>query len=114
MIHIIWSDKGYLVAVTTFGSSLVANLITNSVTGSGAYWDAHRWPLAVSLFFSAVVCWFVGRAFQNQGARVLIDPKTGEDVVLRESHTLFFIPMMWWGPLLAVLGAVALGVELLK
>src|SRR6266699_762711 len=58
MIHIIWSGKGFLVAVFTFGFYLVANLISNSVNGSGAYWDTHQWPLAVSLFVSAVACWF--------------------------------------------------------
>ncbi len=114
MIHIIWSGKGFLVAVFTFGFSLVANLIANSLTGSEAYWDAHMWPFAVSLFPSAVACWFVGRVFQNRKARVLIDPKTGEVVTLRESHTLFFIPMIWWGPILAAIGVIVLGVEFLK
>jgi hypothetical protein len=114
MIHIIWSGKGYLVAVITFGSSLVAELTTDFVTGNRTYWFAHRWPLAVSLLFSAVVCWFVGRVFWNQDARSLIDPKTGEEVVLRASHTLFFIPIIWWGPLLAVIGAATLGVDLWK
>ena len=114
MIHIIWSGKGFLVAVITFGFSLIANFISNSVTGSGVYWDAHKWPLAVSLFFSAVPCWFIGRYFQNREPQVLIDPKTGKKVVLRKSHTLFFIPIMWWGPILAVFGLIALGMEFIK
>jgi hypothetical protein len=114
MIHIIWSGKGFLVAVFTFGFSLIANLIANSVTGNGAYWDAHKWPFAVSLFVSSVACWFVGRSFQNRKARVLIDPKTGQEVILPKSHTLFFIPMMWWGPILAVFGLIALGMEFLR
>jgi hypothetical protein len=114
MIHIIWSGKGFLVAVFTFGFSLIANLITNSITGSGVYWDAHKWPLAVSLFVSAVACWFVGRFFQNGKAQVLIDPKTGKEVVLRKSHTLFFIPIIWWAPILAVFGLIALGIEFMR
>jgi hypothetical protein len=114
MIHIIWSGKGFLVFVFVFGFSLIANLIVNSVTGSGAYWDAHKWPFAVSLFISAVVCWFVGRYFQNLNARVLIDPKTGREVILRESHTLFFIPVVWWCPILAAFGLIALGVDFLR
>ena len=89
MIHIIWTGKGFLVPGFAFGISLIANLISNSVTGSGAYWDTHKWPLAVSLFVSAVTCWFVGRFFQNRKAQVLIDPKTGKELVLQKSHTLF-------------------------
>lgn len=114
-MHIIWTGKGFLVAVFTFGFSLIANLVTNSVTGSDVYWDSHKWPLSVSLFVSAVACWFVGRYFYyGSEPRVLIDPKTGQQVVFRESHTLFFIPMMWWGPILAVFGLIALGMEFMR
>jgi hypothetical protein len=114
MIHIIWTGKGFLVAVFAFGFSLMANLISNSLTGSGAYWDSHKWPLGVSLFVSAVACWFAGRFFQNRKAQVLIDPRTGKEVVLQKSHTLFFVPMKWWGPILVMLGLIALGVDFVR
>ena len=114
MVHIIWDGKGYLVAVVTFGFSLVANLITNHATGSKAYWEANKWPFAVSLFFSAVVCWFVGQGYRNRDARHLMDPETGEEFVFRETHSLFFIPILWWGPLLAIGGVVALCMDLAK
>jgi hypothetical protein len=114
MHHIFWSGKGFLVAVFTFGFSLIANLTTNSVTGSAVYWDTHKWPVAVSLFAAAVPCWFVGRHLKREVPRVLIDPRTGETVILRKSHTLFFIPVIWWAPLLAVFGVVVLGAEFMK
>jgi hypothetical protein len=114
MIHIVWTGYGFLVAVFVFGFSLIANLITNSVTGGPAYWDAHKWPVAVSLFISAITCWLMGCFFRNRNARSLIDPKNGKEVVLRESHTLFFIPMIWWGPILIVCGLIALVAEFVK
>jgi hypothetical protein len=114
MIHLAWSGFGYLVIVFAFGFSLIANLITNSVTGSEAYWDTHKWPLAASLFVSAAVCWLVGRLLHDQKAQVLIDPKTGKEFLVRKSHTFFFVPMMWWGPLLVVFGLIALVVDFLK
>jgi hypothetical protein len=114
MVHVIWSGKGYLVAVFTFGFSLVANLITNYLTGNGAYWDAHKWPLAISLFFSSAVCWLLGVDLDRREARVLLDPITGEQVVLKQSNTLFFIPMRWWGPILAIGSVAVLITEILK
>src|SRR5437870_4438472 len=114
MIHIFWSGKGFLVAVFTFGFSLMANLISNSITGGEKYWNTHKWPFAVSLFASAAACWFVGRFFRDRGAQVFIDPKTGKEVFFGQSHTLFFIPMMWWGPILAVLGLIVIGAEVLR
>lgn len=114
MIHIIWTGSGYLVFVFVFGFSLIANLITNFVTGSGAYWDAHEWPLGTSLLLSAVTCWFVGRFLRGREVQVLIDPKKGKEVVLRRFHTLFFIPMTWWGPTLAFFALIAFGSEFVK
>ena len=54
----------------------------------------------------------MGYCFRNRNAHVLVDPKNGRDVVLRESHTLFFIPMIWWGPILIVCAFITLGMEL--
>lgn len=98
IIHIFWTGKGFLVLVFGFGFSLLANLITNSVTGGPTYWDNHKWPLAASLLVSAVACWFVGLSLRNKGARTLVDLETGEHVIVNRSHTFFFIPVMWWGP----------------
>jgi hypothetical protein len=98
MIHIIWTGYGFLVAVFVFGFSLVANVITNAATGGGAYWNAHKWPVAVSLFMSAGACWLVGFVCRNRG----------------KSHTLFFIPVIWWGPILVVCGMIALCAEFVR
>jgi hypothetical protein len=114
MMHIIWHGKGFLVVVITFGFSLTAQLICNSVTGSQIYWNTHKWPLAISLFVSALTCWLLGSFLRKHTSRVLLDPKTGKEVVLHRSDTLFFIPIIWWGPILAIFGLIALGKELLK
>jgi hypothetical protein len=114
MIHIIFSGYGYLVGVVVFGFSFVANLGTNVLTGDGKYWDAHKWPFALSLMASAMMCMILGFLLHNHKARHLVDTETGEEVVLRPSHTLFFIPMLWWGPILFVGGIVVLVLEFVK
>lgn len=95
---IIWSGLGFLVAVIVFGFSLVLNLAFNAWFGEG-YYNAHKWPVALSLLLSAVACWFLGL--------VLRDRDQG-------GHTLFFIPMHLWGPILAVIGVVVLVADVLK
>lgn len=114
MVHLIWHGKGFLAFVITFAFSLAANLITNSWTGSGAYWDTHQWPFAVSLAFSSRTCRLLGMELERRGARALIDPKTGEEVVLNDSHSLFFIPMKWWGPILGLGSIILIANEFLK
>jgi hypothetical protein len=111
---IIWTGYGFLVAVIVFGFSLTANLITNSVTDGKTYWANHKWPLAVSLLFSAIVCSLIGYFLRNRNARRLFDPRNGKEVILRESHTLFFIPIIWWGPILIACSLIALVAEFVK
>jgi hypothetical protein len=111
---IIWNGRGFLVAVFVFGCSLCANLISNSVMGSGTYWDQHKWPLGVSLLVAAILSWSVGRFLANQKARTLIDKETGEDIVIEPCHTLFFIRMHRWGPILGAVGVALVVVDLMK
>jgi hypothetical protein len=110
---IIWRGLGFLVAVIVFGFSLAANLISNVVGGEG-YWDQHRWLFSASLICSAVVCWFLGSYLKKRSDRIAIDKQTGEEIVVNQSkHTLFFIPMHWWAPILAATAVALLAVEFL-
>lgn len=111
---IIWSGVGFLVAVVVFGCSFGLNLAFNAWLGDG-YYDTHKWPFAISLFLSAVICWLLGSALRKRGTQTVIDKGTGEEVVLnRSKHSLFFIPMHIWAPILAVLGVIMLVVDLFK
>lgn len=105
---VIWHGLGFLVAVIVFGISLATNLIADSLYGEG-YYDKHKWPFAIALVFSAVICWFLGDYLRRREDRVVIDKTTGEELTLNQSqHSFFFIPMRWWGPILFVIAALVL------
>ena len=58
---------------------------------------------------SAVVSWFVGKHLNERPGRRLVDPETDEEVVLRPAaSTLFFVPVQWWAPLVAIAGLTLL------
>jgi hypothetical protein len=108
---IIWRGLGWLVVVMVFGFSLAGNFAFNAIYGEG-YYDHHKWPLAISLFVSGAVCWFLGRRLKARSDRIAIDQETGKVIVVNQSrHTLFFIPMHLWGPVLALIAAILLVVE---
>jgi ABC-type Fe3+ transport system permease subunit len=108
MFVIFWRGWGFLVAVFAFGCSLIANLIFNAVDGKG-YYDHHKWPLAISLIVSAALCWFIGQRLNRGSDRTAIDKLTGREFTIkRPRHTLFFIPMHWWGPILLAIALVLL------
>src|ERR1700761_5186834 len=114
MIHIIWSGKGYLVFVIIFCCSLIGNLVSNAVGGSN-YYEHHKWPLAVMLVVSALICWLLGDYLRKRSDQVVIDKKTGREFVINQSHhTLFWIPMHWWGPILLVIALILFAIEFLR
>ena len=111
---VIWSRLGFLVAVFVFGCSLVANLLTNQLTGSEDFWNEHKWPFGISLLVSGLLSWAVGSWIANSEAKTLVDKETGEETVVTPNHTLFFIKMHWWGPILLVTGVVLIAVDVVK
>lgn len=110
---IIWQGFGIMVFVIVFACSLVANLITNAVVGPG-YYDSHKWPLAVSLMVSAAVCWFYAQYLGRRPGRVVIDKQTGKEFTINRKHALFFIPMLYWAPILLVAALVLLVLQFTK
>jgi outer membrane lipoprotein SlyB len=61
----------------------------------------------VGLVASAIATWIVGIRLNDPAQdRVLVDPQTGQRVVLRRRHSLFWIPMQWWAPLAAIAGII--------
>jgi hypothetical protein len=110
---IIWHGHGYLVAVVVFGCSLAANFIFNTTRGVG-YYDHHKWPFALSLVLSAAICWFLGTYLRKRSDRVVIDKQTGKEIVINQSrHTLFFVPMHYWAPVLLAIALILLSIEFL-
>ena len=104
---IIWSGHGYLVAVFVFGASLLMELATESAFNDDNFYQREAWPLALALVIAGVLSFLVGLALNSSGERRLVDPTTNEEVVVQaEQHTLFFMKMHWWGPILFVIAVI--------
>src|SRR5262245_60617783 len=99
---IIWSGLGFLVAVIVFGFALVCNFVIDAIFGPG-YYEAHEWTIGVAMFLSAIVCWFLGDYLRKRKPQIVIDKATGQELTIdRSNHSLFFIRVHYWAPILAV------------
>jgi hypothetical protein len=104
---IIWSGHGYLVAVFVFGVSLLMELGTESAFNDDDFYQREAWPFPLALIIASAMCFIVGRSLKTAGDRRLIDPETYEEVVVSsKDHTLFFVKVHWWGPILFVIAVV--------
>jgi ABC-type antimicrobial peptide transport system permease subunit len=100
----IWRGWGILVVVYAFVAFVIGTIIGNSV-GGGLHAGA---SVGVCEVIAGVAVWFTGNRLNRNGDRMLMDPKTGAEVRVRRRHTLFWIPMQYWAPVLAIAGIIVL------
>ena len=103
---IIWRGWGILAAILLAIGLVLGGVAAESVgLTDGSADQATTWG-GLGLVLAGVAVWFVGRWREQQHPdRALVDPKTGEQVVLRNRDDLFFIPMKFWGLIGGLLGA---------
>src|SRR5262245_24718472 len=104
---IIWSGLGFLVFVIAFTCSLAMALFTKVLFGDG-YYTTHSWPLAVALAVAGILTWLLGNKLNRRQGKVMIEKETGREILLRPNHSLYFVRMHYWGPILIALGFASL------
>lgn len=96
---IIWSGWGGLVALIAAAALVGGAFLDKALKGFGL-------PLAA--LAAAALTYALARWLAKDDGRVLVDPKTGEQVVLRRGDSLFFIPVRIWTYIFAVMGVTML------
>lgn len=105
---IVWRGWGILVVFIAGAAVALVQVLGNALLGEAAARYGDRLP-ALGLLLAAPPIWLLGRRLNGRGARTLVDQETGEQVVVRPNHSLFFVKMEYWAVTLA-LGAVVLAV----
>ena len=98
---VIWSGLGILALVFAVLGAIGGAGLVNSTGGLGLGLPEDV-GIALGLGVAAVVNWFVGVGLNRRAGRELIDAQTGERVVLRRRHRLFWVPMQYWSVVMAV------------
>ncbi|KQN03852.1 hypothetical protein [Sphingomonas sp. Leaf25] len=107
-MFIIWSGWGALTIVIVAAVTIVVGAIGQLLLTAIGYPDWAFVAVSIGLFSAAAVNWIVGRRMNAAPPRELVDPATGERVVLTRTHRLFWIRMEYWSFLVALLGFVPL------
>ncbi|TQN33122.1 hypothetical protein FHX37_3121 [Haloactinospora alba] len=106
---VIWKGAGILVLVIALplaglgGVSLGSALGSDTASGIGA---------AGGLALAAVAVYFLGQRLNAPTPGYHL--RTGAPVNFRNGHTLFFVPMQYWGFVLLGISVLVLGASLLS
>lgn len=102
---LIWSGAGFIVPIITFGCLLASEAGIETWLQDDVYYQSHAWPKMLAFLVAAGLIRPVGLMLDRRGGRTLLDPKTGELLVIGGNHTFFFIPVKWWPVVCLALGA---------
>jgi hypothetical protein len=111
MVHIIWRGKGWVVFVVTFVSSLVAELITRSITHDENYYSNDPYPFSISLLVSAAIVFFINKNLEAETYNVNLSERENNKRNNSIRHSLFFIPVKFWPLILFILAAANLALH---
>jgi hypothetical protein len=103
---IIWQGFGFLVAVIAFAALVLTETVSERITGNDQFYQQHGWVILIGMLFAATLTYGLHRLLLLQKQRVLIDKATGEEVVLKPNHSLFFIPVQLWPVVFVALGLI--------
>jgi hypothetical protein len=98
---LVWKGWGILGILIPAAMAVVGDLSLETLWGRNYNADAFR---ALFLLASGAAVWAVGRKLNGKPGRKLVDPKTGETVEIKETHTLFWLPVQWFGVIWLLLG----------
>ena len=105
-MFVIWKGWGILAVIIPIVFILIVELLVNAVFGEGFY-QKSSWTLSLVLMLSAVLIYIVGIKLNGKKGKIVIDKESGEEMELKSTHSLFWIPLQYWGFVMFALGVWA-------
>ena len=100
---IIWRGLGFLVFVIMVPLVFLFGWILEMIVDRSLPEDT---SLIIGLVVAGIIVWFLGKKLNGGSEKVLVDQETGTAYKMGTRHSLFFIPMQFWGPIFIVIGVV--------
>ena len=103
---IFWTGFGFLVAIIGFATLILTELVSESITKNEQFYQENSWVILVGMTIAAVLTFGLHKILSLKKPKIVIDKETGQEMELRGSHSLFFIPVKWWPVAFIVLGFI--------
>ncbi|MDR2678939.1 MAG: hypothetical protein LBB51_05820 [Zoogloeaceae bacterium] len=96
---IIWQGWGFLALVIPIVMVNLADFLLYRILGmeKAALFGTMDIASALGALLSIVTLWFLGRWLNNRPEKILVDTESGERLVYKPRHSLFWIPLQYWG-----------------
>jgi hypothetical protein len=97
---LVWSGRGFLSIIVLFVTLFLCVAVLPKENADYGF--------VITAFVTALFSWFFGKKWNSKNERILVDEKTGERLSLKNNHSLFWIPLQYWGVIFGALGIIIL------
>ena len=101
---IFWKGYGIVVLIIGMLALALTKWTAEYFTGDTHFYMKHGWVALIGMLGAAALTYGLHKLILREKDRVLVDKDTGEEVVLRSEHSLFFVPVRFWPAIFIVLG----------
>lgn len=98
-----YKGKGYLGLLIPAVFVIVTNLTLDSLFGEGFY-KSHKFIPALTVVSAGITLWLIGKKLNDVEPRELMDLKTREIVVIKDTHSIFGVPLEYFAGIITALG----------
>ncbi len=88
---VVWTGLGFLVAIIGFGA-LVG---TEIIAGNESFYQDNPWVIFFGMVVAAAITYALNKTVLLPKSKEVLDKETGEEIILRKEHSLFFIATKW-------------------
>lgn len=88
---IVWSGRGILAPLVFIASMFLFVILLGESSIKPEY------PFIAAFTITGFFSYFMGKKWNTQEGRTFIDKASGQEVTIRPNHSLFWIPMQYWG-----------------
>lgn len=99
---IIWTGWGFIVPLIALFNFVLFEYLSEIIYKDSSYYQMHLWPKIAASVCSSILIWIINKYFLYKKIQHLIDPKSGEEVILKRTHSLFFIELSYWAIILPI------------
>jgi len=99
---IIWTRLGFLGLLIPVLLYIAVKKFSDIFFGLGHF--SSNQTMGLAFILGAPIVWFLGKKLNSKEPRELVDPKTNERILIKERHTIFWMPMEFFAVIVCGLG----------
>ena len=86
---VVWTGKGVLAVLVLVGCfALFANVLPS---------EQENLAFVISLLITGAFSWYMGKKWNQEETKTVIDKASGQEIQLTPHHSLFWIKLQYWG-----------------